>query len=661
MSSVDALDPARKKQLGQYFTDHRVGRLLAALAGAESAKTIIDPMVGSADLLRSCLAIGAEPDLLFGLDLDPQAVEQARTSLDGVSEAKLVVGDAFSAELPSEQFDLVITNPPYIRYQSKGEVNGVDVPSAGAVRSGLLRAIESRPGLSEASRGLWTRAARAYPGTSDVAVPAWILSAALVREGGVLAVVAPQVWLSRNYAHAVRELLDAAFDIEAIVEDGDAAWFVDAQVRTQFVIARRRAAASRARGHSVVRARATRDLETDGSLRGAFASEADLAEALRAVTATSSVAVTKGLTANLEQGLLVAASGQPARVPVRVATALGDGADDLRTRTLESYGWRAGQGLRTGGNDFFYISVGDGLARPATRWGIASLPLPAECLLPAVRRQNDLGDRLAIDPSQLDSRIVYLRGWVTSGDLNSMGSGDVQVLPAAVGRWIAQVASSPFSAKDPSKLFPELTAVATNARKDRAGRPVSFWYQLPELAARHRPALFLGRVCGGRPKAYLNPSAAVIDANFSGLWPTEPDAMPAEAMLALLNSSWVWTNLEATCTVLGGGALKVEATDLRRLVLPDLSAEDIQRLSRVGHDAVKQFSAEVQRSIDAVVSDALASGRSEGSVSAVLREMAERFLRHRSRTKPPLAREKVDALGGTGAGVNSVVAMERWS
>lgn len=633
MSSTDARDPARKKQLGQYFTDQRVGRLLAALAGAESAKTIIDPMVGSADLLRSCLEIGSEPDLLFGLDLDPLAVEQAHTSLDGVTGVTLVVGDAFSVRLPSEQFDLVITNPPYIRYQSRGEVDGVDVPSAGAVRSGLLRAIASRPGLSEASRDLWTRAARAYPGTSDIAVPAWILSAALVREGGVLAVVAPQAWLSRNYAHAVRELLDAAFDVETIVEDGDAAWFEDAQVRTQLVIARRRTAASQRKGHSVVRARATRDLETDRSLRGEFASEADVAAALRAVTASSSVTVTRGLTAHVEHGLSVATSGQPARVPARVATALEVGSDDLITRTLESYGWRAGQGLRTGANDFFYVSVNDGLARPATRWGIASLPLPSECLLPAVRRQSDLGDRLAVDPSQLDSRIVHLRGWVTSADLKQMGSGDVQVLPAAVDRWIAQVASSPFSAKDPSKLFPGLAAVATNARKDRTGRPVSFWYQLPELAARHRPALFLGRVCGGRPKTYLNPSEVVVDANFAGLWPTEADAMPAEAMLALLNSSWVWANLEATCTVLGGGALKVEATDLRRLALPYLSAKDVERLSRLGRDAVTRFSTEVQDSIDAVVSGALASGGSEGTASAALREMAEQSLRHRSRTK----------------------------
>ncbi|WP_341258417.1 HsdM family class I SAM-dependent methyltransferase [Gordonia malaquae] len=629
MRTSAVLDTARKKRLGQYFTPPRVGRLLAALADAESARTIIDPMVGSADLLRSCLEVGAEPDVLLGLDLDPLAVEQARAALDGVAGAEVAVGDAFSAELPSEQFDLVITNPPYIRYQSKGEVQGITVPSAESVRAGLLRAIEDRTELSEESRSLWTRAAKGYPGTSDVAVPAWMLSAALVREGGVLAVVAPQAWLSRNYAHYVRELLDRAFDVEAIVDDGDAAWFDDAQIRTQLVVARRRAVGEQVPGHSVVKARATRDLEVEGSLRGAFPSEAEVASALRVVSETTSVAVTRGLTARVEHKLSATSSGKEARVPAHVGAVLGIDSGEAPTRTLESYGWRSGQGIRTGANDFFYVSVDAGLARPASRWGIDSLPLPSSCLLPAVRRQSDLDDSLAVDLSQLDSRIVYLRGWVTSADLKRMGDGDVQVLPTAVSRWIAQAADSAFSAKDPSKLFPDLAAVATNVRNDRSGRPVSFWYQLPELATRHRPALFLGRVCGGRPKAFLNRSAVVVDANFSGLWEAERDAMPAEAMLALLNSSWVWANLEATCTLLGGGALKVEANDLRRLVLPDFSSKDVERLCRIGHDAMKAFSMEVQVAIDAVVAGAVAPKR--GGIDAVaLRGLAEQSLGHRS-------------------------------
>ncbi|MCT1833302.1 N-6 DNA methylase [Kocuria palustris] len=632
MTLEATLDATRKKQLGQYFTDQRVGRLLAALSRAHEAKSIIDPMVGSADLIRACLSVGAAPDRIVGLDLDPLAVAKAQAALDGVSAAELHTGDAFTMDLPSEQFDLVITNPPYIRYQSKSVVDDIIVPSAAAVRSGLLRAIAGRAELSTSERDLWTRAAKQYPGTADIAVPAWILSASMVRDGGALAIVAPQAWLSRNYAHAVRELLDCAFDVETIVDDGDATWFEDAQVRTQLVVARRRSTPERSLGHSVVRARATKDLDTRGSLRGDLASETAVASALRGVTATASVVVTTGLTAHVEHDLSVAASGQEAHVPARVSDALGiSPSDPIPARTLESYGWRAGQGLRTGANDFFYLEVDDEAVRPAPRWGIRSLSVPDECLLPAVRRQSDLSDALSIDASELKHRVLYLRGWVTSADLSKMGQGEARVLPASVSRWISKVARSPFSAKDPAKLFPDLAAVATNKRTDRSGRPIGFWYQLPELAARHRPALLLGRVCGGRPTTYSNPSSVVVDANFSGLWPTASDAMPREALLALLNSSWIWANLETTCTVLGGGALKVEATDLRRLALPDLFPEDVARLQMLGRSALDGITDQLQTSIDDVVARALLPERRGEAEPNSLHELAKRSLSHRSR------------------------------
>jgi len=624
---------ARKKQLGQYFTGRRVGRLLAALAGAKSALSIIDPMVGSGDLLVSCLEVGAKPSQLVGLELDPLALAQARSALDGVDAAELVLGDAFTAALPAEQFDLVITNPPYIRYQSKGEVDGVAVPSSSAVRAGLLRAIRERTGLSDDVRALLLKAARDYPGTSDIAVPAWILCASLVREDGVLAVVAPQAWLSRNYAHAVRQLLDEVFDVEVIVQDGDASWFDDAQVRTHLVVARRRSVGARSVGHSVVMARATSDLDVRGSLKGTLRSEHALATALRRVASSHSIEVTTGLTAHIEQDLAVAAAGQAGHVPARVAAILDVSQEQISTRTLESYGWRAGQGLRTGANDFFYVSQVDSEVRPARRWGISVLPIPAACLLPAVRRQSDLGEALDIQPTTpLASRIVNFRGWVTPADSQRMGATEaVNMLPTAVGKWIEQVAASPLSDKDSAKLFPELAAVVPNVRIDRSGRQIGFWYQLPELAPRHRPALLIGRVCGGQPTTYANSAAAVIDANFSTLWPTEPDALPADALLALLHSSWVWANLEATCTVLGGGALKVEATDLRRLALPDLTAGDIKRLADFGRDLLTRRSRDVTNAIDEAVGDALAPDRATPGRVAGLRAFAEQTLAHRSR------------------------------
>ncbi|WP_431728467.1 N-6 DNA methylase [Verrucosispora sp. TAA-831] len=630
MTVLELQDAARKKQLGQYFTGRRVGRLLAALADADSANTIIDPMVGSADLLVSCIQVSATPKRLFGLELDPLALVEAKAALGDVPSAELVLGDAFSAALPPEQFDLVITNPPYIRYQSKGEVEGIRIPSGIAVRDGLVRAIRSRRDLPGDIQARLLQAARAYPGTADIAVPAWILCASLVREDGVLAVVAPQAWLSRNYAQAVRELLDDVFDVEFIVEDGDASWFADAQVRTHLVVARRRAIGPRSGTSSVVLARATAQLDTQGDLRGSLRSEAAVAEALRRVTATHSVDVTQGLTAHIEHDLLVAAAGQAGNVPMPVAAALGVSTVDIATRTLESYGWRVGQGLRTGANDFFYVTIVGGLARPASRWSTTSLPIPSECLLPAVRRQSDLGDDLDIATGEsLPSRILYLRDWATAQDKRRMGAagGGIRALPAAVSQWITEVSQTPFSDKDPTKLFPDLAAVAPNSKADQSGRPTAFWYQLPELAPRHRPKLFLGRVCGGQPTTYANSAGAVIDANFSTLWPTASGALPADALLALLHSSWVWANLEATCTVLGGGALKVEATDLRRLALPDLAAADIKRLQVLGRQLLTNRRSEVVLAID----DAVALAVSSTGQSATLRAFAEQAMERRSR------------------------------
>lgn len=634
MSTVARLEADRKKQLGQYFTHQRVGRLLAALADAASATTIIDPMVGSADLLLSCLAVGAEPKKLVGVDLDPIALSRARLALHGVTGVELTAGDAFTSPLPAEQFDLVITNPPYIRYQARGEVDGIRVPSGAQVREGLILAIESRSELASNDREAFLRAARRYPATSDIAVPAWILSAALVREGGMLAVVVPQTWLSRNYAQAVRQLLDEVFEVEVIVEDGDAGWFDDAQVRTQLVVARRRSASARFAGHSVVIARATAALANEGSLLGGLRSEHEVAAAVREVASQRAVAVTTGLVAHREEGLSVAAAGQAIALPARVAAEIGADSGGIVTRNLESYGWQTGQGFRSGANDFFYVTATQGVVRSAPRWGRRILDIPAECLLPAVRRQSDLSDRLSVSDDILSARVVNLRGWATGADAAKMDPADgVQILPAGVARWIAQVAVSPASAADQSRTFPELTAVATNSKTDRWGRPIRFWYQLPELAPRHRPAVLIGRVCGGRPTAYLNASRAVVDANFSSLWPTAPDAMAAEALIALLNSSWTWASLEATCTVLGGGALKVEATDLRRLLLPDLSPEHVLRLSVLGRSTAAGWSRDLLDAIDDVVAEAVAGHAGDLAGVHRLRRFAERALEHRSRKR----------------------------
>ena len=335
---MNADDPLRKKQLGQYFTGLPVARLLAALAGVEGAKSVIDPMVGVGDMLQACLAVGQRPETLTGLDIDPLAIGKAQARFADQPGVSVMCADVFAGPFLQDQYAVVITNPPYIRYQSKATGTGIDVPAAPTIRRNLLAAIDSRSELSPDAKGLLLETARAYPGTADVAVPAWILSAALVAEDGVLAVVVPQAWLSRNYAAPIRRLLDRAFDIEFLVEDGDASWFHDAQVRTHLLVARRRPVQVNARASVLVTARATRELANGhGFLFGDMGSEHELVAALRSVTSAESVPVTKGLKARgLSTGITDSVTSRPTHL-----TALTSRRD---FRMLDTFGWVAAKG-----------------------------------------------------------------------------------------------------------------------------------------------------------------------------------------------------------------------------------------------------------------------------------------------------------------------------
>ncbi|HEX3649905.1 MAG TPA: N-6 DNA methylase, partial [Pseudonocardiaceae bacterium] len=100
-----------RKRLGQYFTPTPVGRLLAVLADAKDAATVIDPMAGAGHLLAACLDVGARPSTLCGVEIDPVAAAAART---GLPDGSVLTRDAFTAAYPATPFQLVITNPPYV-------------------------------------------------------------------------------------------------------------------------------------------------------------------------------------------------------------------------------------------------------------------------------------------------------------------------------------------------------------------------------------------------------------------------------------------------------------------------------------------------------------------------------------------------------------------
>ena len=130
--------------------------------------------------------------------------------------------------------------------------------------------------------------------------------------------------------------------------------------------------------------------------------------------------------------------------------------------------------------------------------------------------------------------------------------------------------------------FPELSAVKTNMRNHETSGGIMrrHWFMLPVLTNRHTPQLCISRVNYKNARCCLiADEGIVVDANFSTLWMVTGGKQQVYAMSALLNSTWTQCYLEIISTVMGGGALKVEASHIRKLLLPLPTDELISSLS----------------------------------------------------------------------------------
>lgn len=177
-----ALDPAVRKRHGVWFTppDLALGiaaealRLLLAgraaggagrpAGGASGSLRVLDPACGAGMFLAAVreasgvvaaeLGLGAPPGLeLVGCDIDGGALEVAHLAVPG---ARLVTADALlGPELEAERgtFDLVITNPPYVRADGGPDVSAY---RERAVASGRFESLAAKWDLATAfvERGL---------------------------------------------------------------------------------------------------------------------------------------------------------------------------------------------------------------------------------------------------------------------------------------------------------------------------------------------------------------------------------------------------------------------------------------------------------------------------------------------------------------------------
>ena len=86
---------SKKKRYGQFFSGRKVAELLVNLIPKDAKiQTVIDPMVGTGDMLCASKKKYKLAKLFRGIDIDSKAIEVANFS---VPFAELHVGDAFSS------------------------------------------------------------------------------------------------------------------------------------------------------------------------------------------------------------------------------------------------------------------------------------------------------------------------------------------------------------------------------------------------------------------------------------------------------------------------------------------------------------------------------------------------------------------------------------
>lgn len=599
----------RQKRYGQFFSGNRVAELLVSLLPQEATiDYAIDPMAGSGDMLFALEKKGFGRKRKVGIEIDAE-LRKVWESYE--SDIEFIQGDAFSTKVPNAPvgWDLVITNPPYVRYQLLNENNSVDeLPTAEQIRKNLLASIDLNYNLDNDEKHLYIELASRYSGLADMAVPSWILCASMVRQGGYLAMVVPETWLNREYAVPIYYLLLKCFDVESVVVDVNAKWFEDAQVKTCLVIARRKKMVSleEVQKATTYYARLSSALSGKKTLVDNFQYKCERGiQAFSKVISEKVQIFTKHYRGNIENTIRMFPQIMESNywrtqikndasyfMPLDIAKILPD--DYMEYVTLEELGWKIGQGMRTGANDFFYgevVSCAENSTVVTTNWYISNLTIDNQNLLHVLQNRSQVKGVLVLK-DELDKRVIVISNQVRQEDLRVLSpdiANKVTVLNKETADYItAGEKYVPVGGKSLSP-FPERSAVKTNCRKDGNGYR-RFWYMLPDMTHRHLANLCLPRVCGKSIECLLVEQSKdypiVIDANFTTLW--NDDEKNQLATWVLLNSTWFKCYVECLATVMGGGALKVEASHVKQVRFPKYTNKQWNDLMLLGGELKKE-------------------------------------------------------------------------
>jgi hypothetical protein len=446
----------------------------------------------------------------------------------------------------------------------------------------------------------------------------------LVKDGGQMAIVVPNSWKTREYAIPVQTLLKELFEIKYVINDVSNTWFKDsAQVRTSVIVAKRNSHAGRNSNVTYV------DLYDRASNRQSlYGNIGDTDRFQNAVRESISI---PGLCefSSIRQGDLFSEhiSGLS---PLSKLRQLGNFSRE-KLISLSDYQTKTSQGLRTGANGFFYLK-----AKPNGYYSSLYPKLVTdsdEYFVSVLQSQGGLGDTFSVSPQQAYG-LLYIQDAATDEDLAEtpeINKREYATLPASLTAYIR------FSEKCKinGKPIPELSSVKTNVSKCQ-DKPFRFWYMIPTLQPRHVAKLFMPRVNSREAVTYINDTdeTMVIDANFITFNLLVGSRLTVKSLLALLNSTWSRILVEECGTVMGGGALKIDAVQFKKAYYPRLSDEEIERLDALGEALVstsKSTAEPIIKEIDSVLLKALGfDDLAQEEKTNRLKEILQQYIETRS-------------------------------
>ncbi|MCO0598512.1 class I SAM-dependent methyltransferase [Peribacillus butanolivorans] len=229
---MNTLAPTYQKLRGGYYTPAGIAEFLAQWAIRSSENKVLEPSCGDGSFVEQTIkrlaTIGASaeaiPNLVKGIELDPyeaeKVIEKSNSLKIKLGAESIITGDFFGYALDhlfnNQTFDVVLGNPPFIKYQNF-------VEEYRTIAFDLMKRIGLSPNRM-----------------TNIWVPFLVISSMLLDEKGRLGMVIPAELFQVDYAAETRVFLSRYFNKLTIITFKELV-FDDAQQEVVLILGERNA------------------------------------------------------------------------------------------------------------------------------------------------------------------------------------------------------------------------------------------------------------------------------------------------------------------------------------------------------------------------------------------------------------------------------------